>query len=107
MRAPSAVLLLAWRFMMSKGSDGFLSFIAWVSVIGVALGVMALTSVTSVINGFEGELIRIITGMNGDVVLYSRGEPVSEPDAVVAKVRSLVPQTQAVSASFVSEMMIS
>ncbi len=105
-RNPSAVFTLAWRFLMSKASDGFLSFIAWVSVIGVALGVLALTSVTSVINGFEGELIRIITGMNGDVVLYSRGEPISEPNAVIEKVRTLVPQVDAVSASFVSEMMI-
>jgi lipoprotein-releasing system permease protein len=106
-RSPSAVFTLAWRFLMTKSSEGFLSFIAWVSVIGVALGVLALTSVTSVINGFEGELVRIITGMNGDVVLYSRGEPVSEPEAVVAKVRALVPQVEATAASFVSEMMIS
>jgi lipoprotein-releasing system permease protein len=106
-RSPSAVFTLAWRFLMSKASDGFLSFIAWVSVIGVALGVMALTAVTSVMNGFEGELVRIITGMNGDVVLYSRGEPITDQDEVAEKIRSQVPQVEAITPSFVSEMMVS
>jgi lipoprotein-releasing system permease protein len=88
-------------------SDGFLSFIAWVSVVGVALGVLALTVVTSVINGFEGELVRVITGMNGDIVLYSRADPVTDPDAVEAKIRKVVPETQSVTRSFVTELMAS
>jgi lipoprotein-releasing system permease protein len=106
-RSPSAVLTLAWRFLMSKASDGFLSFIAWVSVVGVALGVLALTAVTSVMNGFEGELVRIITGMNGDVVLYSRGEPIAESQEVMDRVRSQIPEVRAIAPSFVSEMMVS
>jgi lipoprotein-releasing system permease protein len=103
----SPVATLARRFILSRASDQFLSFIAWVSVIGVALGVLALTVVTSVINGFEGELTRVITGMNGDVVLYSRGEPVANPALVEAKVRKLLPQTEAVTESFVTELMAS
>lgn len=88
-------------------SDGFLSFIAWVSVVGVALGVLALTVVTSVINGFEGELTRVITGMNGDIVLYSRADPVSDPEAVEAKIRRIVPEAVAITRSFVTELMAS
>jgi lipoprotein-releasing system permease protein len=68
---------------------------------------MALTAVTSVMNGFEGELVRIITGMNGDVVLYSRGEPITDQDEVAEKIRSQVPQVEAITPSFVSEMMVS
>lgn len=103
----SAVPILARRFLLSKVSDGFLSFIAWVSVVGVALGVLALTVVTSVINGFEGELTRVITGMNGDVVLYSRGDPVTDPAAVEAKIRRVLPDAQAITRSFVAELMVS
>lgn len=106
-KSVSAVPILARRFLLSKVSDGFLSFIAWVSVVGVALGVLALTVVTSVINGFEGELAHVITGMNGDVVLYSRGDPVSDPAAVEAKIRRVVPDTQAVTRAFIAELMIS
>jgi lipoprotein-releasing system permease protein len=103
----SAVPMLARRFLLSKSSGGFLSFISWVSVVGIALGVLALTVVTSVINGFEGELVRVITGMNGDLVLYSRGEAIRDPDAVIAKVKTVLPQVQAVTPSFVMELMVS
>ena len=52
----SIELVLARRFLLSRYNDGFLSYISWVSILGVMLGVTALTVVTSVINGFEGEL---------------------------------------------------
>ncbi len=101
------VRLLARKFMLSKSSDAFVSLIAWVSVAGVALGVLALTVVTSVINGFEGELQRVITGMNGDLILYSRGEPFSDPDRVESRVRQIVPETQALTPSLYMELMVS
>ena len=108
-RSVSAVALIARRFLVSKSSDGFLSLIAWVSVVGVALGVLALVVVTSVINGFEGELARAITGMHGDVVLYVRpgADPISEPEVVSAKVRKLLPDLKAMTQSFVTEVMAS
>ena len=65
----SITFQLAKRFLLSKNSDRFLSLMSWVSITGVALGVVALVTVTSVINGFEFELTRAITGMNGDVIL--------------------------------------
>ncbi|MBI2712633.1 MAG: ABC transporter permease [Bdellovibrio sp.] len=101
----SSVPVLAKRFLFSKYSDGFLSFIAWVSVLGVALGVMALTVVTSVINGFENELVRVITGMNGEVLLYSIGEPIREPDSVIQEVRKVLPEAVAITPSFMTELM--
>ncbi|OFZ52688.1 MAG: hypothetical protein A2428_08825 [Bdellovibrionales bacterium RIFOXYC1_FULL_54_43] len=103
----NSVITLARRFLLSKTSDGFLSFIAWVSVVGVALGVLALVVVTSVINGFEGELIRVITGMNGDVLLYSRADPVRDPAIIETKIRKAVPEVRAITASFIAELMVS
>ena len=99
-------LSLAKRFLLSRSSDGFLSFIAWFSVLGVSLGVMALVIVTSVINGFEGELMRVVTGMNGDVLLYSRGDPLKDPHQIEKDIRKIVPETQAISRSFVLELMV-
>src|SRR6185436_544183 len=98
---------LAGKFLLSKASDRFLSFIAWVSVVGVALGVLALTVVTSVINGFEGELERVITGMNGDVILYSRADPITDAGAIEAKIRRILPEARAITRSFVTELMSS
>ncbi len=105
-RNPTVLWLLARKFLLSKNSDAFISLIAWVSVIGVALGVLALTMVTSVINGFEGELQRVITGMNGDLVLYSRAEPFTDVDRVERKVRQVVPGVAATSPSLVMELMV-
>src|SRR4051812_3219753 len=104
-KSVSAVALLARRFLLSKASDGFLSFIAWVSIVGVALGVLALVVVTSVINGFEGELVRVITGMHGDVVLYSRADPIADPQVVVDKIKRTVPAVRALTQSFITELM--
>jgi lipoprotein-releasing system permease protein len=106
-RRVSPVRLLASRFLLSKSSDGFLSLISWVSVIGVALGVVALVVVTSVINGFEGELSSVITGMNGDVILYTRADPIHDPDAIDGKIREAIPEIQAITPSFVTELMAS
>jgi lipoprotein-releasing system permease protein len=103
----SLIPTLARRFLLSKVSDRFLSMIAWVSVVGMALGVLALTVVTSVINGFENELVRVITGMNGDVVLYSRGDPVLDAGAVEQRLRKVLPEIEAVTSSFVTELMAS
>ena len=102
-----AVPTLARRFLLAKSSDGFLSFIAWVSVVGVSLGVLALTVVTSVINGFEGELVRVITGVNGDVVLYTRTESVPDAAAITTKIKRVVPQAVGITSSLISELMTS
>jgi lipoprotein-releasing system permease protein len=104
-KRPNPVSILAKGFLLSKSSDGFLSLIAWVSIVGVALGVFALTVVTSVVNGFEGELGEAISGLNGDVVLYSRSDPVSDPEGVEKKIMRALPQTQAISASLITELM--
>lgn len=101
------ILTLGKKFLLSKTSDGFVSLISGVSVIGVALGVLALTIVMSVINGFEGELIRVITGMNGDVILYSRTEPFGEPEKIMTQIRKVIPETTEISPGFVGELMVS
>jgi lipoprotein-releasing system permease protein len=51
-----AIGLLAWRYLRSRRSDSFVSFIALISLFGMILGVAALVIVMSVMNGFEAEL---------------------------------------------------
>ena len=103
----SVLRILAHRFLFSKHSDRFLSLITWVSVTGVALGVLALTTVTSVINGFSGELSNVITGVNGELILYSHSSPVNDVERYRQKIGELLPQAQAITASFVTELMVS
>jgi len=47
---------LAWRYLATRQREGFVSFIAIFSLIGVALGVATLIIVLSVMGGFEQDL---------------------------------------------------
>jgi lipoprotein-releasing system permease protein len=49
-------LFVGLRYARSREAGFFVSFITWVSLAGVALGVAALITILSVMNGFEGEL---------------------------------------------------
>ena len=62
---------LAWRYLATRQREGFVSFIAVFSLIGVALGVATLIVVLSVMGGFRQQLLGRIIGMNGHVVLTS------------------------------------
>lgn len=44
------------RYVRARQHQYFVSFISWVSLAGVCLGVAALITILSVMNGFEGEL---------------------------------------------------
>jgi len=44
------------RYVRTRSRGFFVSFISWVSMLGVCLGVAALITIISVMNGFEGEL---------------------------------------------------
>ena len=51
------------RYLRAKRRNHFISFISMVSMLGIALGVAALITVISVMNGFEQELRSRILGM--------------------------------------------
>ena len=56
-------LWIGLRYSQSRKGNAFISFITLFSVAGIFLGVMALTIVNSVMNGFEGELKKRILGV--------------------------------------------
>ncbi|MAC61151.1 MAG: lipoprotein-releasing system transmembrane subunit LolC [SAR116 cluster bacterium] len=63
-------LLIAFRYLKSKRSEGFISIIAGFSLVGIILGVATLIIVMSVMNGFRTELIDRILGLNGHIGVY-------------------------------------
>ncbi len=63
-------ILIAFRYLRSKRSEGFISIIAGFSLIGIILGVATLIIVMSVMNGFRAELIDRILGLNGHIGVY-------------------------------------
>ncbi len=64
-------LLIGLRYTRAKRRNHFISFISMISMLGIALGVMALIVVLSVMNGFEQELKSRILGMVSHVTVSS------------------------------------
>jgi lipoprotein-releasing system permease protein len=54
---------IGWRYTRAKRNNHFISFISLTSMVGIALGVMALIVVLSVMNGFQDELRKRILGV--------------------------------------------
>lgn len=93
--------MLAMRYMRSRRSEGFISVIAWFSLLGIALGVATLIIVMSVMNGFRAELVGRILGLNGHLAVYStdgRGiadyDPLSVRIAGIPGVLAVTPQVE-------------
>lgn len=68
-------IFVGLRYTRAKRRNHFISFISAISMLGIALGVMALIVVLSVMNGFENELRGRILGMVSHVTVSSFGGP--------------------------------
>jgi len=62
--------LVAWRYLRARRRDRFVSVIAGLTLTGIALGVAALIVVTSVMNGFNSEIVSKLLGLNGHFSAY-------------------------------------
>ena len=80
------VLYIALRYMRGKQRTQFISFITLTSVLGIALGVSALITVLSVMNGFESELRARILGMTSHTTITGRMNRLTNWQAVQKKV---------------------
>ena len=72
--------LVAFRYLRAKRQEGFISVVAWFSLLGIMLGVATLIIVMSVMNGFRGELLGRIIGLNGHVTVQSYQQAVTDFD---------------------------
>src|ERR1700733_15796520 len=66
------------RYSLAREHSFFVSFITWVSLLGVAVGVAALITVLSVMNGFESELRGRLLSLSAHATLTSGGEPIPD-----------------------------
>ena len=64
-------LFIGLRYMRGRAADRFGRFVSWLSTIGITLGVMALVTVLSVMNGFERELQNNILGLMPQALITS------------------------------------
>ncbi|SEO52859.1 lipoprotein-releasing ABC transporter permease subunit [Aquisalimonas asiatica] len=78
-------LFIGLRYTRAKRRNQFVSFISLSSILGIALGVTALITVMSVMNGFERELRDKILGMIAHATIESRDGGMDEWESVVER----------------------
>ncbi len=82
--------LVAMRYLRARRQEGFISVIAGFSFLGIALGVATLIVVMAVMNGFRGELMGRVLGLNGHLTVKAvDGGPLPAFDALAAELRRL------------------
>src|ERR1700749_2474057 len=66
------------RYSLAREHSFFVSFITWISLLGVAIGVAALITVLSVMNGFESELRTRLLSLSAHATLNAGGAPIDD-----------------------------
>lgn len=75
------------RYVRTRHHGFFVSFISWVSMLGVCLGVAALIVILSVMNGFESELRSRLLNLSAHATLSGSVEQMSQWSTLVERVR--------------------
>jgi lipoprotein-releasing system permease protein len=96
--------MVAMRYLRARRREGFISIIAWFSLLGIALGVATLIIVMSVMNGFRAELLGRILGLNGHVGIYAPVGGMTDFDALAEKIRA-IPNVQRVTPTLEGQVM--
>ncbi|MEM1019636.1 MAG: lipoprotein-releasing ABC transporter permease subunit [Pseudomonadota bacterium] len=74
--------LIARRYLLPSKGEGFVFLVSALSFLGIAIGVAALITVMSVMNGFREELFERILGVNGHAVIQGYGGQVFDYEKV-------------------------
>lgn len=85
-RSGSVAWWIAWRYVRTRRRE-FAAFITRVSMAGLTLGVLVLTVVVSVMNGFDAELRQRILGTVPHVMVEGLRVDDSEVEALAARPR--------------------
>ncbi|SNS76404.1 lipoprotein-releasing system permease protein [Sphingomonas laterariae] len=79
---------IAKRYLLPGKGEGFIFIVAGISLFAVTLGVWALITVMSVMNGFRAELFDKVVGLNGHAVVQGYGGRLPDWQAIVAQAQA-------------------
>ena len=83
-------LFIAIRYLFSKKRHNTINLITWVSMMGVAIGTMALIAVLSVVNGFERFVQDSFSAFDPSLKILPReGKAFSSQDSLLQKAKAL------------------
>ncbi|GFE80814.1 hypothetical protein GCM10011487_28140 [Steroidobacter agaridevorans] len=80
-------LYIGLRYVRSRSQGFFVSFISWVSMLGICVGVAALITVISVMNGLEGEMRGRLLSLASHATLSGEPEQLQEWPALADRIR--------------------
>jgi lipoprotein-releasing system permease protein len=80
--------LVAFRYLRARRQEGFISIIAWFSLLGITLGVATLIIVMAVMNGFREELLTRVLGLNGHINIAATERQLMDFDDLADRVRA-------------------
>ncbi|MDI1345726.1 MAG: lipoprotein-releasing ABC transporter permease subunit [Pseudolabrys sp.] len=81
--------MLSLRYLRARRKEGFISVIAGFSFLGIVLGVATLIIVMAVMNGFRGELLDKILGLNGHLLIQPLEKPLTDWEEVAARISAV------------------
>ena len=100
-------LFMSLRYLKAKRKQTFISLITWISILGVAVGVMALIVVLSVMTGMQNEVRDKILGTYSHIVVLNALKPtIRDSDDLVKKIESN-PHVKAAAPYIHKEVMVS
>ena len=83
-------LFIAIRYLFSKKRHNTINLITWVSMMGVAIGTMALIAVLSVMNGFESLVQNSFSAFDPSLkILPLEGKSFSTQDSLIQEAKAL------------------
>ncbi len=94
---------ISFRYLLKKGSNK-VSSLSILTTLGVSIGIAALITVVSVMNGFEDELKKRILGVIPHIVLEKKGGFISSKDTI-DKIKS-DPRISSASTFFLKETIL-
>jgi lipoprotein-releasing system permease protein len=77
------------RYVRTRRQGFFVSFISWISMAGVCLGVAALITIISVMNGFEGELRNRLVSLTAHATVSGPPERLANWQSVTDRIRTV------------------
>src|SRR3989337_1234581 len=80
-------LFIGLRYVRARRRDHFISFISLISIVGITLGIAALITVLSVMNGFGKELRTRILGVASHVTITGLDGRLEDWRAVAQRTR--------------------
>ncbi len=81
--------MLSLRYLRARRKEGFISVIAGFSFLGIVLGVATLIIVMAVMNGFRGELLDKILGLNGHLLIQPLEKPLNDWEEVAGRIAAV------------------